>query len=97
MRTSSSNKTLMTVFHQAANCIQTLEDRVMKNALNRDDDSIYPSPEFYDEPDYSDGRRRRGVRLTGGGGRGKSKYRLHAEYPTQPGHRGLISRTKDGR
>ncbi len=27
----------------------------------------------------------------------KSKYSLHVEYPSQPGHRGLISRSKDGK
>ncbi len=93
------------VVESAAGAVRSLRYRVANIA--RSSRTVYPeqahpgggggSGEDSDAY-YSDGgyRRRRDM-LPPPQAAKKSKYSLHVEYPTQPGHRGLISRSKDGK
>jgi len=106
MRTYSSNnviaRRIFSFYNQVSDCIYSIEDRVMEmntgghaNVTEARADS--PLPQWQDEPDYADGRRRTRS-IPKGRPRGSQRgYRVHVEYPTQPGHRGLIRRGKDGK
>ena len=100
MRTYSSSggvkRGLMSVYDHVSDCVLSLEDRLLSLDDDDDDgeDSYMQRQAWIDEPDYSDGRRRsRPLRPR----KRNSRYSVHVEYPSQPGHRGLISRTKDGK
>ena len=90
----SLRKGLLSIFNQASDCVLSLEDRL----INLDDQRPDQQP-WTDEPDYSDGRRRKTLFKQGST---KPNYKLHVEYPSQPGRnaskgRGFISRTKEGK
>ena len=91
MKTSRSeaadSRPLLSLYDQVSLCVLGLEDRLAR--LTGDDAS---NADWPDEPDYADARRRR-TRLP----KLSSRRRVHAHFPSQPGHRGLISRSKDGK
>jgi hypothetical protein len=62
-----------------------------------DDDGGGGGDTWQDEPDYADGRRRTRTIPNHPRNNRRPRYSVHVEYPTQPGHRGLISRSKDGK
>ena len=88
-RRPNNNNGLLSFYDQVSQCVNSVQDRLVLLANG-------PEPEFWDgEPDYSDGRRR--THLPVASKKKNARYSLHVEYPTQPGHRGLISRSKDGK
>ena len=108
MKTSNSSPKkfgpggLKNFYDQVTDCIYSLEDRLVQLQDDHDqhhydqpDSAASSSQRWLDEPDYSDGRRRHKMpRLNRNskGGRRNNRYSVHVEYPSQPGHRGLISR-----
>ncbi|XP_059095272.1 protein turtle-like isoform X4 [Tigriopus californicus] len=94
----SLRKGLMSMFDQTADCIMSLEERLVSINNNQTVHGQTHSNRAYwsNEPDYSDGKERARPFKLGSQRRGV-KYSFHVEYPSSSGNRGLISRSKDGK